>query len=190
MHRAGLAEETASEPLQYAIGLDENAPAPVGGGCVVGSMLAIIGERDGGYDFDRPAPPECEVETERSQRRQVFRVEVRHRARCQREPPHRAVIGAHRERVIEKIDIDREGPVAIGHGRGGEAARRHIERDLPPMVLHGRQCQPRLADDLQPHVERRIGILPLAERQRGPRRIFRGGIHDASGAGSITTSST
>ena len=57
------------------------------------------------------------------------------------------------------------------------------------VILHRRESEPRLADDLSPHVQRRQRILPLGERQRRPGPIHRLG-HRGLGAGSMTSLST
>src|SRR5262249_36316476 len=56
----------------------------------------------------------------------------------------------------------------VRNGRGGQAARGDVERDLPPMVHVRAERQPYFADDLGPHVQRRAGGLPGLERQRRP----------------------
>src|SRR5262249_12938552 len=68
----------------------------------------------------------------------------------------------------DEVEGYRERPLAVRHGRGGEPARGDIERDVPPVVLHRRQREPRLADDLGPHVQGRVRVLPLGERQGRP----------------------
>ena len=54
------------------------------------------------------------------------------------------------------------------HRRRAEPARGDVERDLPPVVLHRRERQARLADDLRPAVQRRVRVLPVRQRQRRP----------------------
>ena len=44
--------------------------------------------------------------------------------------------------------------VAGVHEGRGEAAGRHVERNLPPVVDHGLEGQPHLAHNLRPHVQR------------------------------------
>lgn len=76
---------------------------------------------------------------------------------------------AESERVGDEVELNLEqGTVREGHGRGGESARGDVERNIPPVVLHGGEAQTGLADDLRVKVERVCGIAPLIPVQFRP----------------------
>jgi hypothetical protein len=66
--------------------------------------------------------------------------------------------------MIDDIDIELKRPRIIEDRSRGEAARRKVERDVPLMIRPWDEGRADLSDDLQPHVKRRAGILPLAVR--------------------------
>src|SRR5579872_1819886 len=70
--------------------------------------------------------------------------------------------------MLDEIEPQLEGAIAIGHTRGGEAARGDVERHVPPMIDERGEAQANLADDLRPHVEGGVGIFPGIEREGGP----------------------
>ncbi len=76
-----------------------------------------------------------------------------------------AIADADHQPVIEEVELDVEGLVAIGDRRSRQPARRQVKRHFPPMIDVRREFQPHLADDLQPHVQRRAGRLPIGNRQ-------------------------
>src|SRR4029077_7117758 len=57
---------------------------------------------------------------------------------------------------------------AIRDTRCRQTASRDVQRDIPPVVHDGRQTQPDLANDLSPHMERCIRVLPGVKRESGP----------------------
>ena len=61
---------------------------------------------------------------------------------------------------------------AIRHRRGGQAARGHVERHVPPMIDRRGEREPDLADDLRPHVQCGAGLLPVSIGKRRPPGIF------------------
>ncbi len=52
-------------------------------------------------------------------------------------------------------------PGRIWYGSGGQAAGVDIQSDVPPMVQGRTQGHADLADDLRPHVESTVCILPF-----------------------------
>ena len=64
------------------------------------------------------------------------------------------------ELVIDEVELDFESAGAVRDGRSGEPARGHIQRDIPPVIDQGRERHADLADDLSPHVQRVVGVLP------------------------------
>jgi hypothetical protein len=107
-------------------------------------------------------------DAELAQRDHHVVVELRHADRPQHHLAEFAVALADPQRVVEKIEIDLEAAAAIGNGRRGQSAHRDVERDVPGMVLPGRQREPDLADDLRHQMQRRARIAPGARGQRGP----------------------
>ncbi len=70
--------------------------------------------------------------------------------------------------VIDKVELDLEDAILVVHGRSGQAARRNIKRDIPPMIDERRCCHSDLPDDLRPHVQRRQGVLPVFQDKKRP----------------------
>ena len=62
------------------------------------------------------------------------RVERRDRLRLQRQPAAAAVARLHDQLMVDEIEINLERAVAVWNRRGGEPARRHVQRDVPRMV--------------------------------------------------------
>src|SRR6266852_1333287 len=81
--------------------------------------------------------------------------------------------------MVDEVETQFERAVAVGHLRGGQAARADVEGDVPPVVDQWGKGQTYLADHLRPHVQRRAGVFPRAEGQSGPalRQVARGWIH-------------
>src|ERR1700743_2977846 len=87
-------------------------------------------------------------------------VEARDRMTGQRELPRLAVAGGNSQLVIDEIELDLEGSRTARNWRGRESPGRDIKRDVPRMVLPGRERQPYLANDLGPEMQRRISVTP------------------------------
>jgi hypothetical protein len=62
------------------------------------------------------------------------RIKIRHRLGMKRHLPSSAIAGLDAQRAINEIEVDLEHSFAIRYGRGGQAARGHIERDVPRMI--------------------------------------------------------
>src|SRR5205085_9982371 len=78
------------------------------------------------------------------------------------------IIALDEKLVRDEIEIKLECALAVRDRRCGQPARGHIERHVPPMIDERRLRKTNLADDLRPHVQGRISILPFGERQRRP----------------------
>src|SRR5204863_323121 len=102
------------------------------------------------------------------QQAEVVFVEVRDGSRGEGNALRYAVAGPRHELVIQEIEFQLDVALGIGHRRGAEPARRDVERHLPPVILHRRQGEARLAHDLRPAMQRRLRVRPIAQRQVGP----------------------
>src|SRR5579859_302252 len=102
------------------------------------------------------------------QERHQLVVEIGHRARNERHGAYDALAGVKKELVVDKVKRDLKGIMPEGDRSGGHATRCNVERCVPPMIDVGMQFEFDLADDLHPHMDRAIGLLPLGERQSGP----------------------
>ena len=167
MDRTALAEEPSAEFLQHPIGLNEGSPEPPRRVGVVGTVHVVFVERQRVRDLVRDRT-DLQSNAERSQQVQVAAVEVRHGLRHERERFPLAVAGADEQPMIDKIEVDLERAFSVRNGRGPEPARRDVQDDLPPVVLHRREREPRLADDLRPELQGVAGLLPLLQREERP----------------------
>src|SRR5262249_51697523 len=84
--------------------------------------------------------------------------------------PARGIAGPDLQLVVEKIKFNFEDPLAIRNGPRGKPARAHMQRDIPPVVLPGRELETNLADHLHPHVQGIASVLPGVWTQLGPAR--------------------
>ena len=130
-------------------------------------MHAILGEADRIRDLHRNRP-DLHGDAEPFERRHQVAVEVGDRAGDERQASRRAVGATDDEHVVDEVEDDVERAPLVRNRGGGEATRRHVERHVPPMVLLRGERHPHLADDLRPHVERGVRVLPARERQRRP----------------------
>jgi hypothetical protein len=133
VNRAALAGEAAAKPLKYLIGPGQDSPAPVGVIRLVGPVLVILGEREGVFHLgrDRPNP---DLEAELTQQCGILSIKIGDRPRCQGESPGSAFGGSDQQVVIDEVQLDLEGPIAIWHRRGGKPTRREIQCNVPPMI--------------------------------------------------------
>ena len=65
--------------------------------------------------------------------------------------------------VIDEIDLDLQVVGCERHAVGGRAPSRRVQRDVPPVIAHRHELEPRLADDLPPQVQGGLGVLPLLQ---------------------------
>ena len=173
VHRTALAGEPRAEHFQHAVGLHQDPPEPVGVLTIVGAMDLVAIERDRIRHLVR-ALPNVHVQAERVELVHEARVERRDRLRLEREPAFSAVARRDDQPVIDEVEIDLERAGPVRHGRGGQAARGHVQRGVPGVVHPRALGEADLADDLRPAVQRLTRVLPGLERQRGPHLGRRG----------------
>src|SRR5207249_368899 len=149
-------------------GLNENSPEPLRRFGIVGTVHLVLVERQGIRHFVRNRPY-LQSNAEGSQYVQVALVEGRHGLWHERKRSRLAVAGADEKSMFDEIEVDLEGAFTVRDGRGAEPARRDVQGDLPPVVLHRRKREPRLADDLRPQLQGVTGLLPRLQREEGPR---------------------
>src|SRR5262249_19217474 len=118
--------------------------------------------------FDRHRP-DAHLDAEPMQRVHEQAVELGDRPRLERNAGLAAVRAADHELVVDEIEHDRQRPAAADRQpRRDQPARGNPQRDVPPMIGARRQRETDLADDLRPHVQRRVGVAPGGERKRRP----------------------
>ncbi len=152
----------------HPVGLHQLAPEELRGVAVVGGVRAIALERDGVLDLRRHRP-DVNVDAQRAQPPHDLGVEIGHRTRRQRKRVDSPVAGPQQQPVLEKVEVDLQEAALVRHRRRGEPGRGDVERDLPPMVHHGRELEPDLADHLGPQLQRRAGVLPVVVAKVRPR---------------------
>ena len=111
---------------------------------------------------------DVDFNTEGPQAVHVFPVKISHRTGLEWKLVFQTVTGLDGKLVRQEIELDFKRLVPKRNRRGAQAARRYIERNVPPMVLQGREHHARLAHDLCPHVKRVAGGGPIRERKRRP----------------------
>ena len=132
---------------------------------VVRGVPFVLVERDRVGDLDRMRR-DGDIHTPAPEPRHELAVEPRDRARLERHREGAGVAVGHRQSVVDEVEVDLESrsPYGIGESSG---PRGHIERHMPPVVERRRQGQPDLADDLEPHMQRRNRGLPVAPGSSG-----------------------
>jgi len=169
MDRAALPQKAPAELPEHIVGLDEDAPEAIGVLGIVRRVCVILRKTNRVLHFDGHGP-ELHPDREGFERLEIKAVELRDRARAQGDLVHGTVVRPEDELVLDEIELHVERPRPVRHRAGREAARRDVQRHLPPVVLPPREGEAGLPDDLRPHVERRARVPPLIERQRGPGR--------------------
>jgi len=78
--------------------------------------------------------------------------------------------------VVDEIEVNLEGAIAVWNRRGGQAMRRHVEHDMPGVIEPRRLREPDLANDLRPEVQRGVSVLPRRKGQVGPDFVAGGSV--------------
>ena len=167
MDGADLADEAGPKFRQHPACLHQDTPAPLRVFGIIGRMLQILFEWCSVFHFDRRRPY-FHTNPQRSQGGHRFLIELSHRALREANGPDAAITGFDAQRVIEEIEFHFERTILVRHRQCRQPASRDVERDVPPVIHERHSCKPDLSDDLRPHVERRIGVLPIVQSQRGP----------------------
>ncbi len=169
MHRAYLADVAGPKRLHHPIGLQQCPPESLRVGGIIVHVGSVLLERHRVLDLAWHRP-DVHLDPEATQSIHECRIEVRDRHRGKREPLDAAVVGRDDQPVVDEVERDLERPRAMAYWRGRKPARRHIERDVPPVVHQRRGGQPDFADDLSPKVKSVTGLAPGRERQVRPSR--------------------
>src|SRR6266508_6847957 len=177
--RAALTDKRRPIRLEYARNADQDSPAAVHVQWIVGSVRVVLVERNLIVDFDWMCV-DCHMDSERLQLCHELEVEVGDRARDQRHTAGAAVGGRGGQLVFDQVEVDLEDTLADRNHRGGQPPSRHRECDTPPFIEKWRELELHLADDLQPHVQRRERGLPVLVRQRWPHWIIVSSSHRAA----------
>ena len=167
VHRTAFPEKRCAKPPEHVIRLDQDAPVPIGILRIVRCVRFIGREADRLLHLDRNGP-ELYVHVQFLECGEIRPVEFRHRLGAQRDLLHRSFACPEDELVLDEVElrVERAGPVE--HGAGREAPGSDAEGDVPPVVLRRSEREAGLSDDLRPHVERGVRVLPCLERQVRP----------------------
>ena len=169
VHRAGLADEPGAEHLEDALHLDEREPEPPHGVRVVAGVDPVVRERDRVGDLDRHRPDlggDTEVGEQRHRRsRRSRRPGVDQVERTTRRP---TTVMTSRRWSTKSKSIWNAGPVGCGISEVVSPRRRHVQRDVPPVVDERLVGQAHLADHLGVQVQGVAGVLPVGNRDRRP----------------------
>ena len=136
MHGAGFPDEARAKFLANRGDAREDAPAAIRVFGIVGGVLRVFVEADRIRDFDWHRP-DLRVDLDRSENGCKLAVEIRDRAR--REKNRLVLIAARRdsEHVIDEVKFEREDSQGVRNGQCGQAARADVER-FGPAVIHFR----------------------------------------------------
>ena len=168
MHRACLADEAGAKRVHHAGSLHHRAMKACDILPIVLRVRTVLLERRRIFNLARHGP-DLHVDAKSAQPPHEFSVEIGHRHRTERENLHAAVAGRNAKLMGEEIEIDVEGAARIRIRRRNEAARVHVERDIPPVIHRRREFESHLAGHLRPKLQGVAGGAPGGERQIRPR---------------------
>ena len=178
-------ERRHSLKIRWALG-DDSPPA-----LDVLAVVALVGavelEAHRRFDFDRHRP-DSDRQAHLIEGAHHLAVEVGDGSRRQGHRPASAVGGVDDELMIDEVEHHAEGPVLVRQELRAQAPRRHQVGDGPAVVQRHAVRERDLADDLRPHVQGGIGVLPRLVRQRRPRVEGRLGTRQRRHPDSNTTS--
>src|SRR5438105_4026919 len=103
------------------------------------------------------------LDSNRAQAGHVLAIEIRDRAREQRNVVAPSFAGSNGELMRDEVELDLKTRLSERNGRRSQAAGCDVEGHIPPMILQRGESQTGLAHDLGPHVERVAGFLPVGE---------------------------
>ena len=167
MNGAVLADEPRPEALEDAVHLEQDPPESLRGRRVVGGVRPVLGEGNRVLDLVGPTV-DRHREPQPLQGGHERAVEVRGRLGLEGHHPGLVVTGGDEELVLQEVEVDLEGAIPVGDGRGGQPTRGDVEGDVPRVVDPRRLGEPHLPHDLGPHVQRGRGVLPVLEGKRRP----------------------
>src|SRR5512140_247369 len=90
----------------------QRLPEAANRGAVILVVEVVLVEGDGIGHLDRHGP-DVDVDPQRGQERHVLAVEVADRPRLERQGPGAPVADAHRELVVDEVELQLEGPAAV-----------------------------------------------------------------------------
>src|ERR1700749_5240660 len=136
VHRACLAEKAGAELLEYRIGVDQNMEKALHRVRIVGGVSVVLRKADRLRYFVRH-PVDLDPDTEFGERGERRGEKTRDRFSGQSKLALRAVTVGNAQDMIKEVEVELERPAAVGDRRGRQAARRHVERDMPRMIQPG-----------------------------------------------------
>src|SRR5579875_1790274 len=160
MDGARFAEEAGTKHLAEPIRLQQYAPKARGVSLIVGSVDLVFVEgycsRDlVGSFVDR------NMEIERAQQLRDAAIEIGDGHRLEPQTRPFAAAAGDAQRMVDEVEVDLKKTVdSVRHRRRREPARRHVERDVPPVVDQRFLLEADLSDDLRPQVKGVECLLP------------------------------
>ncbi len=167
MHRADLPVERASGGGEHPFDVDQDPPHPARVFGIVRPVNRVFVKADWRGDLDRYRP-DLHRQLHLVERANDVPVEIGDAARRERDRPSDAIRHADRQQVIDEVEFHRERPASLRQRACREAARGDVQRDAPRMVQRRCVRERDLADNLRPHVQRRVRFPPGVVRQCRP----------------------
>jgi hypothetical protein len=167
LHRAALADEGTAAVSEHLLDLEQDAPEALRLFAVIAGVHGIILKSDRILDLHRHRA-DLHWQPHGQQRCGELAVEIRHASRFECQRPLIPIVGAQVETMRNEVEFHAQEAGPVRQTRGRQTARRQMQRHPPGMVDWRRQRHGNLAHHLRPHVQRRVGIAPLIERQCRP----------------------
>ena len=127
----------------------------------------VVGERDRRVHLVRP-DVEDDVDAQLAECLHGLGVELGDRPRRQPDEPLLACAAAQPQVVGDEVELEVEGPAAVGDRPGGETTGADVQGHLPPVVEERALREPDLPHDLGPHVQGVAGLGPVLDPQSWP----------------------
>ena len=167
MYRACLAEEAGAELLEHPVDIDQDLQEAPHRVWIVGRMLAVLRKPDRVRQFIGHLV-DGDVNAKLGQISHHGGIEARDRLSGESKLPRCAIARRNPQGMVDEVEIDLKGPVAIGDRRGRQPARGDIQCDVPGMIEPWRALKTDLADNLGPQMQRIVGLAPRRGRQFRP----------------------
>ena len=171
VRRARLPRETGREPCQHVVGESENPPPALDGLCVIAVVEQVVGERRAVAKVER-LRIDRHLDADILERAEELGVELRTRSPvAKREPGLPSLARQNPHTVLDEIELDLDAQIAVRHRARRHAARRDVQRHVPPVITERHERHAHLADDLAVPVQRLLGRLPVAVGKRRPAHV-------------------
>ena len=166
MDGARFAQERGAEGLEHAVNRQQSRMETLHRSTVIGPVAPVLAERHRKGHLVRH-PAEARRAAKRCNQIPELRVKLRHRRGTEGKAGRSAVAAGPPQRVIDKIEGDLDAR-PVRDQRGGQAARRDVERGIPGMIEPRGAGEPVLPRDLQVKMQGRTGLAPAQILQLRP----------------------